>query len=140
MAHSTPTEENKALVRRFYSEAERHGTNMDWMDAWLADDFVAHPPGSGAADRQAFKAMASSYYTSFHDMRHDLHELVAEGDFVAIRMTLTMRHAGEFAGIPATGRTVKVGVGEIALARIVNSKIAEYWFEFDSAGLLQLLR
>jgi predicted ester cyclase len=63
--------------------------------------------------------------------------MIAEGDKVASRVTLSATHQGEFQGIPPTGKQVtQTGID---LLRIAGGKVVERWGEFDNLGLLQQL-
>lgn len=75
---------------------------------------------------------------AFPDLRHEIHELVAEGDVVALRATPRGTHQGEFLGIEPTGK--KIGFDVMAFFRIVNGKIQEEWVVADLMGLTQQLR
>jgi hypothetical protein len=45
-------------------------------------------------------------HQAFPDMRVEVHEVIAEGELVAARVTDTGTHQGEFVGIAATGRKI----------------------------------
>ena len=53
------------------------------------------------------------------------------------RTQTSATHAGEFNGIPATGK--QAGWTEIHIYRLVDGKIAELWSEIDLLGLLMQL-
>lgn len=54
-------------------------------------------------------------------------DLIAEGDRVVARMTITGTHTGDFYGIPATGK--RIHVSGIYIVRIANGKIVGHWGE-----------
>ena len=66
--------------------------------------------------------------------RSDLHEVVAEGDYVASRFNLSFTHAGDFMNIPATNKDVNVP--GMDLTRISGGKIVEVWGGMDQMSLL----
>jgi predicted ester cyclase len=70
-------------------------------------------------------------------MRVTIEDLVAEGDTVVVRDTTRATHRGAFAGIPPTGKEVRVA--RIALFRLADGRIAEHWGQVDMLGLLQQL-
>ena len=51
--------------------------------------------------------------------------------------TITGTHKGEFQGIAATGRTIKIT--GIAIHRIADGKIVEIWANWDALSLMQQL-
>jgi predicted ester cyclase len=66
------------------------------------------------------------------------HQIVAEGDMVALRGTFYGVHKGEFAGMAPTGR--KVSADLMLFYRIHDGLIAEHWMQWDmQAVLAQLL-
>ena len=58
-----------------------------------------------------------------------IEDLIAEGDKVVARVTMTGTHTGDFWGIPPTGR--RVNLTAIYIARIADGKIVEHWGEED---------
>ena len=55
-------------------------------------------------------------------------DLVAEGDRVVARVTMSGTHRGEYAGMPGSGRAVRAE--GIEIFRIARGKIAEGWSRF----------
>ena len=107
----------------------------DVVDELFAEDFVNHSqPPNLPQGREGFKALTSMYKSAFPNMSMVLEDLLADGDRVIVRWVSTGKHEGEFNGIPATGKEVRVtGIG---IDRIAGGKVAESWGEFDLAGLL----
>jgi predicted ester cyclase len=54
---------------------------------------------------------------------------------VACRITIRGTHRGDFQGIPATGRRIRLS--GIDLLRFEGEKIAERWGEFDDTELFK---
>ena len=131
------SEENKAIMRRFY-EAMNKG-DLSIIDELAADDLVDHdemakafPPGKEGA-RQMFQMMLAA----FPDMKMEAHEMVAEGDKVFVLGTMTGTHKGDFMGMAATGKRVAVPMAD--LVRFKDGKAAEHWGVTDGGVLLQQL-
>ena len=57
---------------------------------------------------------------------------------VAYRLRFRGTHAGEFLGVPATGRGVAVSF--IDIVRVVDGKLVEEWGGLDQPDLLRQLR
>jgi len=68
-----------------------------------------------------------------NDYNVKTHELIAKGDKVIGRFTVTGTHEGEYYGIPATGN--KIEFGAIDIYHIKEGKIVEIREEIDSLGL-----
>ena len=75
----------------------------------------------------------------FPDLRVRIEdELIAEGDLVVARLTLTGTHTGPFAGRDASGRFARWS--SIRIYRITEHKVIQTWAMQDRLGLLQQLR
>ncbi len=131
------TGENKQLIRR-YIEAIDENQTSDWsiLDEYLAEDFVAHnPPLPGVSlDREGMKQAAEIFRVATPG-RHEISMQVAEDDLVVSRIVGRGVHAGELLGIPATNKDVETD--GIAIHRIRDGKISEYWSVTDVARVLQ---
>lgn len=130
-------EENKRLIRR-YIEAIDQNESSDWsiLDEYIAEDFVAHnPPIPGVSlDREGMKRAAEIFQVATPG-RHEIPMQVAEGDVVVSRIVGKGIHAGELLGIPATNKEVETD--GIAIHRVRDGKIIEYWSVVDVAGIFQ---
>ena len=130
-------EENKDLIRR-YIEAVDNNHTSDWsiLDEYIAEDFVAHdPPIPGVSlDRDGMKQAAEIFRVATPG-RHEITMQVAEGDLVVSRIRGEGVHRGEIFGVPATNNPVETD--GIAIHRVRDGKIVEYWAVTDVARVLQ---
>ncbi len=131
------TEENKRIVLRWREERNRGNWNI--INELHSPDYVGHisfVPGGAIRGREALKLLFVGYWAAF-----DVHAtpepdlLVAEGDFVANRETVHVKHKGAFQGILPTGK--EATITSMDIYRIVGGKIMEQWTESDMLGLLQ---
>ena len=74
---------------------------------------------------------------AFPDLTIRVDGLVAADDKVALRLTLSGTHHGEFQGISATGRTISYVSHEFY--RFANGVIVEEWICSDMATLFRQL-
>jgi predicted ester cyclase len=74
---------------------------------------------------------------AFPDAKFTIDDQIAEGDKVVMHYTITGIHKGDFQGIAATGKSIKI-IG-IAIHRIVNGKNVEIWTNWDAPGLMHQL-
>jgi len=130
------TEDNKALVRRFYEEVFNQ-RNLALVDHLFSTTHVFHNPPTTLHGTEEFKQLLSVYITAFPDARFTVEDAIAEGERVASRYTFRGTHQGELMGIPPTGKSVTV-TGMI-INRIVNGQSEEGWLNFDALGMLQQL-
>ena len=129
------SEENKAVMRRFYEEFVNAG-NLAVADEIVAPDCQLHFGsmfmGTGP---EAFKQTRAMMYAGFPDLRWTIEETIAEGDKVAERLRARGTHEGEFMGVASTGKRVEFE--GISAVRIREDKIVEYRGLTDMLGLLQ---
>jgi steroid delta-isomerase-like uncharacterized protein len=129
-------EANKELIRR-YIQAIDDNDSSDWtlLDEYIAEDFVAHnPPIPGVSlDREGMKQAAEIFRVATPG-RHEIVMQVAEADLVVSHVIGRGVHAGELLGIPATNKDVETD--GIAIHRIRDGKIVEYWSVTDVARVL----
>ena len=132
-----PTEENKALVRRFVDDVQSQG-NTDLIDEICSPEFVNHttPPGL-PPDREGIKQLTALFRAAFPDSYFTVEDMLAEGNKVATRKTFHGTHQGEFMGIPPTGRQVSTGL--IDIVRISDGRVVEHWSMGDDLGMMQQL-
>jgi predicted ester cyclase len=128
---------NKELIRRYIQAIDDNRTS-DWsiLDEFIAEDFVAHnPPIPGVSlDREGMKQAAEIFRVATPGV-HEIGVQVAEGDLVVSQILGRGVHAGELLGIPATNREVETE--GIAIHRVRDGKIVEYWSVTDIARVLQ---
>ncbi len=97
------TEENKAIVRRWFEDGF-NAHNLAIMDELFAPDFVEHTPyGPPTRGREAAKQGVAGAFVAMPDMRLAVEDMIAEGDKVTVRFVTTGTQTGNFMGIPATG-------------------------------------
>jgi len=131
------SEENKALVRRYYEEVMG---DLAGIDEIVAAEFVDHhfppemPPGP-AGVRKFFLEFAGGL---FSDMQIEIDFLLAEADKVDCHFVFHARHTGDSGDIPARGNTIRLPA--ISTFRIDNGKLAEAWEIFDSGSLTQQMQ
>ena len=118
--------ENKALVQRYYDEV-LNGRNLDAVDQYFSDERVVEGVRRGCF----------SYFQSFPDLHCSADQLIAEGDKVFCRSTMTGTHDVEYKGIPPTGRHIASESAEVF--RIADGKFVGYWCLSNVAGLMRQL-
>jgi len=131
------TDENKQLIRRYIAAIDdNEDGDWDFLDDYIAEDFVAHnPPIPGVSlDREGVK-QAAEIFRNATPGRHEILLQVAEGDLVASLVVGKGLHAGELLGVPASNREVETE--GIAIHRVRDGKIIEYWSVTDVARVLQ---
>jgi steroid delta-isomerase-like uncharacterized protein len=130
------SEENKALVRRWFEELLNQN-NLDVADEIVARDHVEHdptlpdtPPGP-----EGVRQSVSLYHRAFPDAHITVEDQIAEGDRVVTRWTGRGTHQGDLMGVPPSGN--RVTVAGVTINRIADGKIAESWDNYDAMGMMQ---
>ncbi len=134
----TPAEETKARGLSFLQQVLNTG-DLSNLTEWVAPDFVEHMPLPGAASQgpEAMRQLVTSFRSVFPDLRFEVQDLIADGDRVVERVIVRGTHQGELFGIPPTGK--EVAYSGISIHRIVDGKVVEHWYEFNTLELLQQL-
>ena len=120
------TEQNKAIFLRFMDELRKG--NLDIIDEVCSSDFAFHSPNlpNWARGLEGARKLATYGSMLYRDAHGTLDDIIAEGDRVAVRWTITGTSIGERRpGIPDYGE--KVAVGAMSWYRFVDGKIAEDW-------------
>lgn len=118
------SDDSKAVVERYYAEV-LNGRNLDAVGSYFADERIVEGVRRGCF----------SYFTAFPDLHLSIDELIAEGDTVFCRSTMTGTHDGEYKGIPATGRQIASESAEVF--RVAEGKFVGYWCLANVAGLMR---
>jgi predicted ester cyclase len=94
-------EKNKELVRRIYDELWNE-RKLEVAEELIARDAVNYDTGllPQPFGPEEMKGTVRMVTAGFPDNRHEVEEMIAEGDKVVVRCTLTGTHEGEFMGIP----------------------------------------
>ena len=135
---SSTEEENKAHYRRTLEEVFNQG-NFALVDDLVAPDFLNHevPPGMNNRGPESTRQVATMLRTAFPDLHFTIVELVAEGDTVAGRVTMSGTHLGPFQGIPATGRSFQQA--HMHFVRFRDGKAIEHQAVRDDLGMMRQL-
>ena len=95
------------------------------MEELFDADFVSQTQ-QGDLDRDGFRDFVTMWRAAFPDVHCQVGDLVAEGDRVAWSVRALGTHAGEFLGIPPTGRRVdfaSLNIGEFREGRAYRHKV-----------------
>jgi predicted ester cyclase len=118
------TGQNKAVVRRLFDEVWNTG-QLNSIEELYAPDFVAdyRPYVPLRIGHEGIRDMVRGAWSAFPDFHEELEELIAEGEKVVVRLTITGTQNGQWGPLPPTGKRVKFE--EILILRIVEGKVVE---------------
>ena len=136
MGTASSIEENVRLARRVPEEVATE-RRTELIDDLYAEDAVEHGPTGDEEGREAIREGLEAFFDAFPDLTATVEDVVAEGDTVAMRVTLRGTHDGEFMGIEPTGASVEVP--NAVFTRVEDGRIAERWVQPDMLGLMRQL-
>jgi predicted SnoaL-like aldol condensation-catalyzing enzyme len=131
------TAQNKELIRRYTREVFDEG-NVDAVDRFLAPDFINHVTGrTGTED---FKRLAADLRLA-PGSANVIDLVVAEGDLVAVLMTITRTLQEELRvfGFTFPGDGQSYTVTHVHIYRVTDGKICEHWAVRDDLSMLRQL-
>lgn len=101
----------------------------------ISDQFVNHeaPPGTPPG-LDGITMVMRLLNDAFSDQKWEIHDVVADGDMVALRCTHSGVHTGTLFGLPATGRPFSYK--QMHMIRVENGKGVEHWAVRDDAALM----
>ncbi len=126
------SEENKALLRRWFEEVWNKGRS-DAIDEMFAADGIAHglsdSEGTPLRGPNDFKPFHEIFRGAFPDVEVVVEDVIAEGDLVAARCSVRGKHTGDHLGVAASNAPVQFT--GMSMVRIKDGKIVEAWNNFD---------
>jgi steroid delta-isomerase-like uncharacterized protein len=132
--------DNKAVFRRFCDAANTGDAQLisKTIDEVVAPDALIRTPlPLAATGAQALKEVFARLHRGLPDLHITIEDLIAEGDKVVGRNSVTGTHQGEYMGLPATGKSVEYN--EIFVFRFVNGRIVETWGVVDVLSQMKQL-
>jgi steroid delta-isomerase-like uncharacterized protein len=129
--------DNAEVVRGFVDEVITKG-NIEAASHYAWEDVVEQVPLPGQGPGlEGLKDILRAMRAGFPDLVFSIQEQIAEGDKVASRFEWTGTHSGEFLGIPATGRPVRVW--GIVIDRLEEGRIKDTRILMDTFGMMMQL-
>ncbi len=131
MSTGQPTGD-KATFGRFYDamntrDAELISKTIDELVE--PDALIRTPLPIEATGARKLKEVFARLHRAYPDLHVTVEDVIAEGDKIVSRNTVTGTHRGEYMGIPPTGKSVTYN--EIFIVRFADGRIAETWGVVD---------
>jgi predicted ester cyclase len=108
--------------------------DVEAFDDLLRRDVVVHAPrGLSTEDLESEKQVWRDAVTAIPDLRHEVQEVVAQGNVEMARVivTGTLRH--DFAGVSGNGRSFRMD--QAVICHLDDGKITEAWEIVDVGSL-----
>jgi predicted ester cyclase len=121
-------ERNRTNILRFFRDVIGAG-NLDLLDELAVEGYEDHValPGQGCG-REGLKRRVARIRAAFQP-RHELHDVIVDGDRVAVHWTLSGVHSDEFLGLPPTHKPIEFDGVDIYLMR--DGFMAAHWNVVD---------
>jgi predicted ester cyclase len=131
---------HRHIARLFLDNLLGHG-DLEVADEIMAANATIHLVDSFTPDLgtgpEGIKNIVGLYRNTFPDLQISIHDVITSGDKVISRFTIQGTQTGDLPNIPATG--IAVSVEGMDIYRIENGKIAEFWHDADTLGLMKQL-
>lgn len=130
--------DHKATIRRGLEEIWNRN-DYAASSRYYAPDLVVHAQHQAEPlrGREAFGELHRILHTAFPDMNITVEDMIRDGDEVGVRWTVRGTHRGEYFGIPATGRQVRVE--ELVILRFEGRLVKELRLMPNLLGVMQQL-
>jgi len=130
---------NKEVVRKFFAaiDAQDYEALNELMDeAYIIPTRDIDGPAR-AVGREAAFGVFRGVYGSFPDYTHDIEEIIAEGNRVAVRVVLRGTHLGQYSGVAPTG--IEFKYAGTYMATVIDGVLTEVWSLDDEIELFRQL-
>ena len=125
-------EANKQGIRDFFRRVWNEGEEGA-IDEYVSERAVGNDADFGAG-REAFRRQWREWRAAMPDLHFEVEELVAEGNVVVSRWTLTGTHTGgPLFGVPASGSAIRVG--GMSLDHLQDGVLVSGFDGWDALGL-----
>ena len=132
---------NIEVARKHHEEVWSKG-NLVGADEIYSNEIVRHSAGMpDMKGREAYKQFMLGLREAFRDYKETVEDVIASGDLVATRVTMTGTMTGAMRGakgtIPPTGNRLNTPCA--VFFRIAEGKIVEVWSHYDSIAFAKAL-
>ncbi len=123
---------SSAVVFRWLAAGD--AGDLDAFDELLHPDAVIHAPaGLSTTSADEEKAVWREGLAAMPDIRHDVQEVVVDGDVEMARVVVTGTLTASFGGVEGTGRSFRID--QAVITHLRDGKVVEAWEIADIAAL-----
>ncbi len=123
---------SSAVVFRWLAAGD--AGNLEAFDELLHPDAVIHAPaGLSTTSADEEKAVWRDAVAAMPDLRHDVQEVVVDGDVEMARVVVTGTLTASFGGVEGTGRSFRID--QAVITHLRDGKVVEAWEIADIAAL-----
>lgn len=126
------TDPRETVVFRWLAAGD--AGDLDAFDELLHPDAVIHAPaGLSTASAEAEKGVWRDALAAMPDLRHEVQEVLADGDVEMARVVVTGTMASGFGGVIGTGRSFRID--QAVITHLRHGRVVEAWEIADIAAL-----
>lgn len=132
--------DNIEIVKQFYHHLDRFMNEQErnaFINLWSVDSKRFGGSSDNSMSLEEMTPFLKEYYTAFPDLTHEILNLIAYNDYVAVQVKYTGIQLNEFMGIPATKK--KIECKGIHVFKLNAGKITELHFIDDDLTMFQQL-
>ena len=132
------TADHTAIVLRYIEEVLNTG-DQEAVATFIDPTYVRNDPGLPFVVQgpDGIRQLMMAFRTAFPDIHIACQTSIADGDMVAVHLTVTGTNRGDLMGMPPTGKSINMATIEIY--RLTGDKIVEQWVVADNAAMLRQL-
>jgi len=121
-----------------WAHEESSKGNVNAFDEVYAPNILLHlPPLPDVRGLEANKQVSAAVHKAFTDFHMESEEAISEGNTVAHRYTIRMKHTGVYPMVPVPATEKELVMKGCAVYHVKNDKIVEIFEYHDLLGLLQ---
>jgi ketosteroid isomerase-like protein len=125
-------EHPSSVVVRWLEAGDRG--DVDEFDDLLHTDAVIHAPrGLSTDSREAEKSVWRAALVAIPNLRHEVQEVVVEGDVEMARVVVTGTLVADFGGVPGSGGSFQMD--QAVICHLRDGRIVEAWEIADVGSL-----
>lgn len=132
-----PASTNQAVLRRFVGEVISQGRYETLPDLIHLDYRYYGPDGGEIRGQEGLRHLIAEFRRGFSDLTAHVIDEIEQGERIALTMTLSGTHDGEFDGISPTGQRIELPIAVVT--RFVDNLIIEDREYYDTTTLLAQL-
>lgn len=122
----------KTVVYRWLAAGD--AGEFDAFDDLLHPDAIVHAPlGLSTTSVEDEKRVWKDALAAMPDLRHDVQEVVVDGDVEMARVVVTGTLRASFGGVQGTGRSFRID--QAVITHLRDGKVAEAWEIADVAAI-----
>lgn len=140
--HAEPAPDPAAANARLYREAIETLWNRGEVDKaaqYVAADYRAEDPAIPRSGPDGLRVVVEQFRSASERFHYRLDDVIAQGDLVAARWTVSGVRTGPLLGVPAPTGPQPYSASGMSFNRVRDGRIVQGWLAWDVEGLKRRL-